>query len=83
MTRSPRIGEFRGLATPVQQLWYVLGLIVADTAYAEGAIAGAWLIMVLGGWWRPEKSVIDRLGRAVGAGWIVLMVMGFIANLMP
>jgi hypothetical protein len=52
------------------------------TAYAEDASAGAWLIMALGGWWRPERSGIDRLGRALGAAWIAVMVARFTAGLM-
>ena len=45
-------------------------------------VALAWLIMALGGWWRPERSWIDRLGEVLGASWIVMMlawlVVGFI-----
>jgi hypothetical protein len=66
--------------TPAQELQLTLGFIVSDTAYAEDAIAGAWLIMALGGWWRPERSGLDRLGRAVGAAWIALMLVGWIAS---
>jgi hypothetical protein len=41
-------------------------------AYPATAVAGAWLILLLAGWWRPEPSWIDRLGRVLGLGWIVL-----------
>jgi hypothetical protein len=68
--------------TPAEELRLTLGFLVSDTAYAEGAIAGAWLIMALGGWWRPEASGLDRLGRAVGAAWIAIMVVGWIAGLL-
>jgi hypothetical protein len=37
-------------------------------------IAGAWLILALSGSRHREKSWIDRLGRALGASWIAIMV---------
>jgi hypothetical protein len=67
-------------ASPVKELWMMLRSIVANAYYAEAAIAGAWLIMALGGWWRPERSAIDRIGRALGAAWVALMVLGFVAG---
>ena len=39
------------------------------------AVAATWLIMALGGWWRPEKSAIDRMGRALGMAWIAVEVV--------
>ena len=78
---SPALpGQIAGPATPVQQLWFRLGGIVTKAVYAEAAIAGAWLIMAIGGWWRPERGWIDRLGRAVGAAWIALMLAGFVVG---
>lgn len=35
-------------------------------------IISAWLILAVSGGWRPEKSWIDRLGRAIGIGWIIV-----------
>jgi len=35
------------------------------------AVAVAWATLVLSGNWKPEASWIDRLGRALGVGWIV------------
>ncbi len=69
---------------PLQDLWYAIhsGFGAGSAAIAE-AVAAAWLIMALGGWWRPEKSGIDRLGRALGVAWIALMVVGYIAGFMP
>jgi magnesium-transporting ATPase (P-type) len=34
-------------------------------------IAGAWLALAVMGRWRPERSWIDRFGRAIGIFWIV------------
>jgi len=35
-------------------------------------VAGAWLILALGGCWRPEPRWIDRFGRALGLAWIIV-----------
>jgi hypothetical protein len=56
-------------------LWYISRRIhrnVVPRAYASAAVAGAWLTLLLAGWWRPERTWIDRFGRAVGAGWIAI-----------
>ena len=39
------------------------------------AVAAAWLILALSGRWQPEKSWIDRLGRLLGAIWIVTSLL--------
>ncbi len=64
--------------SPLKDAWSTIyfGFAEGRTRIAE-AVAATWLVMLLGGWWRPEKSGIDRLGRALGAGWIVLMIAGF------
>lgn len=36
------------------------------------AVIAAWVALILVGRWRPERSWIDRAGRALGAYWIVL-----------
>lgn len=36
------------------------------------AVAVSWVILVLGGQWRAEPSWIDRSGRAIGVGWLLL-----------
>ena len=35
------------------------------------AVVAAWLVLALGGRWRPERGWIDRLGRLLGIGWVV------------
>ena len=47
---------------------------------APGTQSPHWLIMVLGGWWRPEPSAIDRLGRALGVAWIAVMAARVVQN---
>jgi hypothetical protein len=56
-------------------LWYILRAIhlyIIPRAYAAAAVAGAWLTVALAGWWRPERSWIDRFGRAFGFAWIAV-----------
>ena len=60
-------------AVALQDLWLSIRAGFIESACAGHAIAGAWLIMALGGWWRPERSAVDRLGRALGAAWIAVM----------
>lgn len=35
------------------------------------AVATAWMVLILGGRWRPEPSWIDRFGRLLGGFWVV------------
>jgi hypothetical protein len=39
------------------------------------AVAGAWLALIVAGCWRAERSGIDRLGRVLGACWLVEMLI--------
>jgi hypothetical protein len=39
------------------------------------AVAGAWLVLIVAGRWRAERSGIDRLGRVLGACWLVEMLI--------
>jgi hypothetical protein len=41
-----------------------------------GTVAGAWLSLVLRGAWRGREAPSDRLGQALGVGWISLLVLG-------
>ena len=48
------------------------------TAYGDQvgfAVAGAWLSLLLAGRWRPERTWIDRAGRALGWIWLSLAVV--------
>ena len=40
------------------------------------AVAAAWLILALCGRWHPEPSWVDRAGRGLGLGWLVLFLLG-------
>ena len=54
---------------------YLSLVLVAFPAYGGMAVAGAWVALALGRRWRPEASSIDRLGRFLGAFWILLIVV--------
>ncbi len=36
------------------------------------AVASTWAVFALAGYWNPEASAIDRLGRVLSLGWIGL-----------
>jgi hypothetical protein len=38
-------------------------------------VAGAWLALIVAGCWRAERSGIYRLGRVLGACWLVEMLI--------
>jgi hypothetical protein len=54
--------------------WFVIyhiHLHMIQRGYVATAVAGAWFVLLLAGWWRPEPSWIDRAGRVIGILWIV------------
>lgn len=40
------------------------------TPLAAWATAASWLVLAVGGRWRPEPDWIDRAGRVIGITWI-------------
>jgi hypothetical protein len=83
-----RVHNDPGLAVPAIRLGRPKGCIVAgnmgllafDTDHFLGtlamiglAVASTWMLMLLGGRWRPERSWIDRAGRALGWFWIATL----------
>jgi hypothetical protein len=50
-------------------------LTVNLTTPCGPGVAAVWLVLALSGRWRPEKSWIDRLGRLIGAMWIVISLL--------
>ena len=39
------------------------------------AVAGVWLLMVIGRSWQPEPSWLDRAGIGLGVIWIVMYLI--------
>jgi len=56
--------------------WVALGYVQLSSATMLGGfgVLVTWAGTVLDGRWRPEGSWIDRMGRALGVGWIALGV---------
>ena len=42
-------------------------------AMIGAAVAASWTLLLVGGQWRPERSWIDRAGRALGGFWIAIL----------
>jgi hypothetical protein len=54
--------------------WYIIRAIhlhIIQRGYVAAAVAGGWFVLLLAGWWRPQPSWIDRLGRVAGFLWII------------
>ena len=46
--------------------------------YASLMVAGSWLALGLGARWRAETDWVGWAGRALGIGWIGLLLLGFL-----
>ncbi len=69
------------LAHPAQRLPFVTTMartLGVSSHMAASGVAGAWLVLALGGLWRPEPSWIDRLGRFLGGSWLGLFLVGWL-----
>jgi len=51
------------------QVWYCV------IEWADMAVLGAWIALLLARRWRPEPSWIDRSGRVLGCYWIGMLVL--------
>jgi len=61
--------------------WWALEVTAPEIAMMVG---GAWFILAMGGWWRPERSWVDRLGIALAFGWLsVAFLASFCPLLLP
>ena len=52
--------------------WYVAAPRLWARWAMGGGITAAWLAMIVSGRWRPAPTWPDRLGRALGAAWLLL-----------
>ena len=69
---------FVGLVTPVG----LLSLRLVGTKDLVGpAVAFSWILLAIGGGWRPEANWVDRTGRAVGVIWIVLGMVSWVLGM--
>jgi hypothetical protein len=58
-------------ASGFEQAWTI------SNQWTSTAVPGAWLGLFLARKWRPEPSWIDRMGRALGLYWIILLCAFF------
>lgn len=65
---SPSYGH--PIATKVHSLVWVWNVLYTHQVIAGYAVASVWLMLLLGGRWRPEPSWLDRMGRALGLCFI-------------
>lgn len=61
-----------GVPQPHYLVQVYLGDGDAIVPWAAPAVAGAWFVLALSGRWRADRSWLDRLGRAIGASWLIL-----------
>ncbi len=58
------------------------GMVLDDCGAKVGIfVLAAWLSLALSGRRRPERSWIDRLGRIVGIGWILILAIDILGVL--
>jgi hypothetical protein len=43
--------------------------------YSGPAVVGAWLALIVTRRWRAERGGIDRIGRLIGACWLIEFVL--------
>jgi hypothetical protein len=51
-----------------EQAWAIM------TQWTDTAVLGAWIALLWTRKWRPEPSWIDRMGRALGLYWVLLLI---------
>jgi hypothetical protein len=76
---SAKIDGRFGWSSPARVADFVANGVVMLAHHAGWAVAVSWLTLVLIGRWRPERSWVDRAGRALGCTWIII---GPIASLL-
>jgi hypothetical protein len=77
-----RTGGGHGVIHSIVHNPFTGALLVAFGDRVSFAVAGAWLSLLAAGRWRPERTWIDRLGRAMAWLWIAaaaaLWLSGFL-----
>ena len=70
LVRQPGLWASAGVVLGVALM---VALRYFQPVFFPGSVALAWLVLVLSGRWRAERSWIDRSGRVVGACWLALL----------
>jgi hypothetical protein len=66
-------GVIGAVAPPIKPNWFET--LALQSGSFGAAVCVAWLMLLLSGRRLPEPSWIDRLGRALGAYWIILLAI--------
>jgi hypothetical protein len=64
-------GAFMGL--PSGYLWFDADHFLNTMAMIGVAVGSGWMLLLVSGRWRPERSWIDRAGRVLGWFWIAIL----------
>lgn len=76
LARFARGGAIQGREELNPMSLFGPGFYLQYRGYDTGLwVLGAWLALALSGRRRAERSWIDRLGRIVGIGWLVVLVI--------
>jgi hypothetical protein len=68
--------EWRPTVVSVDDFVWAWGPLFGDLWLDAGLwVLAAWLVLALSGRRRSERSGIDRLGRVVGAGWLMILAI--------
>ena len=73
-----KTGNLGGVISWIEPFGCHTTLIAGFVSPCGGAVAAVWTVLALSGRWRPERSWIDRLGRALAMLWIMLSVLAAI-----
>jgi len=73
------VGAQRASKPPSSWLFSVptdAALVFFPLSYNGGLlVGGGWFALLMARAWRPEPTWPDRLGRAIGCGWITLLLL--------
>jgi uncharacterized membrane protein YfcA len=82
---GPASPDHHTLASVAEWFWFLFNELFwfgPVTNSPAGIVAAVWVVTAMAGCWRPEKSWIDRIGRALGVFWILAMVVDRVGCLM-
>ena len=68
-------GSGNGIISMSALAAYTPAVVASFGTPAGYAVAATWVVLAASGRWRPEKSWVDRLGRALGLAWICITAL--------
>jgi hypothetical protein len=79
---SNKLNFVPGVPLSLRAQVYFSGALAFQKAECGIAIAAVWMVMVLGGRWRPLPNLVERSGQAIGYFWIALIPITMLGNLL-